>query len=146
MRSGDWLCGGCNTSNFASKSKCRNCNVPRVVKNAGDWLCSCSEFNFASRDKCRKCGINKSRPDTKRKPGDWDCSCGEVNFGSRTQCRKCSRDKQGECAICFEITDRVCLKSCGHVAMCPTCALSLTTCPICRKAYIKEDIIKIYLA
>lgn len=36
------------------------------------------------------------------------------------------------CKICMEVRVGIVFTPCGHIASCPTCAMSLLKCPICR--------------
>ncbi|XP_054156557.1 E3 ubiquitin-protein ligase LRSAM1-like [Oppia nitens] len=40
--------------------------------------------------------------------------------------------RQTECVICFELMCNVVFLPCGHVCSCNTCALLVSTCPLCR--------------
>jgi hypothetical protein len=45
------------------------------------------------------------------------------------------RFDEGECCICFDNRINVCLRPCGHIAICDTCEAMLAapkTCPLCR--------------
>merc|ERR1711962_1985405 len=102
-RPGDWNCGECQFSNFASRTSCYKCNASKDGgmsrgggggggnSRPGDWECSSCQFsNFAFRDTCFKCngskggggGGGRSRygggdrgggGGGGRHPGDWDC-------------------------------------------------------------------------
>lgn len=39
------------------------------------------------------------------------------------------------CKICFQEEMGVLFLPCGHIVACPKCALSLTTCAVCRKPF-----------
>lgn len=132
----------------------------------GDWRCPCGikktdiyflikvgETNFAARVRCRRCNKPARASYTYRpKFGDWRCpSCSELNFGSRVVCRKCNAQRpvageSGKCVVCFEGQSEVVLAPCGHLVLCTKCAETLTDCPMCRKPYNKEQIIKVFKA
>ncbi len=131
-----------------------------------DWNCpECNRKDiFGSKDKCPSCGCyrskafkNKSENPVERKPGDWNClTCTGMNFGTRTQCFKCGTPKVPTttptsdedtklCKICFdrELSAGI---PCGHICMCYECAISTSSCPICRSEYNNNfDIKKIFL-
>ena len=44
-----------------------------------------------------------------------------------------------KCKVCMSGDIEVCLRPCGHVLLCGTCASSCDKCPICRTP-IKETI------
>merc|ERR1711970_1214189 len=71
-RPGDWNCGECQFSNFASRNSCYKCNASKDGGMSrgggggggggrpGDWECSSCQFsNFAFRDTCFKCNGSK---------------------------------------------------------------------------------------
>jgi len=160
LKPGDWNCS-CGELNFSSRLTCRKCNNEKTRSiqpqpRTGDWNCACGELNFASRLNCRKCNLGKpiagvgTVQSPQVKPGDWKCSCAEINFGTRIICRKCgssrpSTESSGKCAVCFENDANVCLKNCGHIAICFSCAEVMNLCPICRKPYTSNDIIKTFI-
>lgn len=105
-RPGDWWCEACRCNNFASRSRCFKCNVPKGKANMrkGDWMCpECNNHNFAFRDVCKNCPEKKPL-DTdgfvsplKSRPGDWEClKCSANNFAFRTECFKCNEPKDGD--------------------------------------------------
>jgi len=161
-------CGKCGKWRPKSNSAVSNSNSnsnpsSQIQRKPGDWDCpGCSEINFASRDKCRKCGSSKVSASSsnssnssnsaapisassKGRPGDWVCApCNEINFGSRKVCHKCGADRNGEglCAVCLDKTADICLRKCGHIVMCQSCANMCHECPVCRVAYLPTDCIK----
>ncbi|XP_042030651.1 uncharacterized RNA-binding protein C17H9.04c-like [Salvia splendens] len=71
-KEGDWECGGCHNRNYAFRSFCNRCKLPRLLVDTktpadskwlpriGDWICTgCTNNNYASREKCKKCGQPK---------------------------------------------------------------------------------------
>lgn len=72
LRPGDWTCEGCQFTNFASRTSCKECSSPRPLAAgaplprptqkvlSGDWTCLCGFHNFARRQRCGEC--NKIRP------------------------------------------------------------------------------------
>lgn len=44
-------------------------------------------------------------------------------------------DEDKLCKICYGEERTVCFVPCGHVVACPKCAMSVLTCPICRKPF-----------
>ena len=76
-RPGDWPCPACGANNFASKTACFKCGIPKPGGNGGhshdhdggnrggnvrpgDWPCpSCNANNYANKTACFKCGIPK---------------------------------------------------------------------------------------
>lgn len=172
---GDWICAGCLTNNFASRTECFKCrkfkdtedNKRQPEPRPGDWLCiNCLTNNFAGRTTCFKCDAGPKILDVVKqptiKPGDWlcpDCNCN--NFGSRTVCYKCSKPRSNnnnsnndekeeledktKCKICFD-RDLSASIPCGHLSMCYECAIQVSSCPICRAEYDKDiDIKKIVI-
>lgn len=78
IREGDWECPECQNINFAKRTECNRCKVPRPLPNKkdrkpashlggppglfkeGDWLCpKCRNVNFQKRNKCNRCGESK---------------------------------------------------------------------------------------
>jgi len=65
-RPGDWTCPdpGCAAHNFASKTACFRCNIPKSAPSnfkVGDWMCnSCSQHNFTRNVACFKCKMPKN--------------------------------------------------------------------------------------
>ncbi|GAB2226271.1 hypothetical protein Drorol1_Dr00022072 [Drosera rotundifolia] len=79
-REGDWECLSCKNKNYAFRTLCNRCKLPRLLVDSnpaaaaaapssnyskwlpriGDWICSaCTNNNYASREKCNKCGRPK---------------------------------------------------------------------------------------
>lgn len=160
---GDWICPNCRFNNFAMRPNCFKCNWSK--QNTIDWICSnCHYSNFAKNTNCKKCSTVKSISTIVKESehissqesiptsnhGDWKCSCDEINFGSRIVCRKCGHERppnenEGLCAVCLQNRADICLKKCGHIAVCQTCANNMNACPICRVPYSQnEDVIKIF--
>lgn len=61
-QSADWLCPVCNNHNYASRTHCNRCSIPRETRisntgmREGDWIClSCANHNYASKTTCNKC-------------------------------------------------------------------------------------------
>lgn len=107
---GDWDCPSCKFINYASRTACLKCRIPKDVAGGdfssprggggggggsrpGDWDCpSCSFSNYAHRGFCYRCKV--PREGGRARPGDWECSdCKFLNFASRSQCMKCSSRK-----------------------------------------------------
>lgn len=149
-RSGDWKCSTCGDLVFASRTSCRKCGstkqglstVPSGVGvssfsiKPGDWQCkSCNsnDWNFGSRTECRNCGAPKESP---------------VVIQTTTQAITpvLAADSETECKICRDRPMSVAFTPCGHVATCDVCCYALDKCPICRKPYTADQIMKVYLA
>jgi hypothetical protein len=121
-------------------------------------------MNFARRDTCRKCnavranGVREAKENPKPQAGDWVCVCKEMNFGSRDICRTCGRPKNddvitraegspnGMCGICNVQSANTAVLTCGHLAMCGSCALGQTKCPVCRSPYTSANLQRIFVA
>jgi len=52
----------------------------------------------------------------------------------------------GSCIVCMENERNCVILVCGHVGLCLDCASKCTTCPLCRKTYTREQVIKIFNA
>lgn len=149
-------CGKCGL--FRSKSDAKgaikaNCAIPAAARKPGDWDCACGELNFAARISCRRCAKAKPAVPAAQQPipdnqptyraGDWFCAgCNELNFGARDACFKCGCNRAGHherkdtsCAVCLMENKTVTIKTCGHFAMCATCAQKFNHCPMCRQGY-----------
>jgi len=117
QKPGDWICPGCKSNVFASKSSCFRCSTPKPAEGSvssgfmfhqpsfggksnnpdmrpGDWTCSdCGTLCFASKTNCFKC--NAPKADSKSVPpnmkaGDWMCpDCNAHVFASKSSCFKC---------------------------------------------------------
>ncbi|CAK9088853.1 RanBP2-type zinc finger protein At1g67325 [Durusdinium trenchii] len=110
---GGWLCPACSNYNYAIRTNCNRCGIPKGTRisdaglREGDWICmSCANHNYADKVNCNKCGLaaenNKqlmsprapqatSMPGTQEfREGDWVCpSCSNHNYASRLACNKC---------------------------------------------------------
>ena len=170
-RNNCWTCKKPKLS-FSSNSNNESNNS---IKKYGDWDCACGELNFASRIKCRNCDIEKPhdhnniqlntyQPKISIKFGDWLCpntACNEHNFKSRDICRKCNTpkgeiltnnlNKQTEnepvskCVICLENPKTHAIVKCGHFCYCGVCGFAITKCPICRVIYNPDtDLLKLF--
>eukprot|EP00931_Biecheleriopsis_adriatica_P101458 TRINITY_DN7658_c0_g2_i1.p1 TRINITY_DN7658_c0_g2~~TRINITY_DN7658_c0_g2_i1.p1 ORF type:complete len:275 (+),score=47.30 TRINITY_DN7658_c0_g2_i1:75-827(+) len=102
MRAGDWICPACNNHNYASKTHCNKCGVPKETKlsntgmREGDWICrSCGNHNYADKTNCNRCQAPKGdTPSHEKNGGNWICpACGNKNFAHRTVCNRCSAPK-----------------------------------------------------
>jgi len=111
MRPGDWMCPSCSNHNYASKTHCNKCGVPKETRIAkegmreGDWICrQCANHNYASKTACNKCAApkgdtpshqaNNARGKGSSREGDWTCpSCGNNNYANRTMCNRCGLAK-----------------------------------------------------
>jgi len=149
FRPGNWACPSCGNHNFASKTACNNCQLPKEGLDGlpmpsdggggrgggggggggdvrpGDWTCpSCNNHNYANKTACNRCSLPKmdfggaaeafgggaeaalggygkmmggqgsgaarGTPYGQSRPGDWACvQCGNHNYASRTACNKC---------------------------------------------------------
>ncbi|CAE8638214.1 unnamed protein product [Polarella glacialis] len=104
MRPGDWMCPACDAHNYASKTNCHKCQIPKEARIAktgmreGDWICSaCNNNNFASKTDCNKCAVPKGdapsfagKPGGGGREGDWMCAS---NYAHRTECNRCNIPK-----------------------------------------------------
>ncbi|CAE8595179.1 unnamed protein product, partial [Polarella glacialis] len=109
LLTGDWICPACDAHNFAKKTHCYKCKMPKQARVAkigmreGDWIClSCFNHNFARKEDCNKCGGPKGDSPMfgGRREGDWTCEgCGNINFAARNVCNRCKRPKTEEAGI-----------------------------------------------
>lgn len=108
MRQGDWLCPACTAHNYADKTHCHKCAVPKETRLAktgmreGDWICTaCANHNFASKTDCNKCQAPKGAVASHAgqggnggREGDWMCpSCSNKNYAHRVVCNRCQIPK-----------------------------------------------------
>ncbi|XWV24877.1 RNA-binding protein cabeza [Tupanvirus deep ocean] len=148
IKRGDWNCVSCGELNFASRISCRKCftnkntNEPLYVAGItvkpGDWLCQvCKspEYNFGSRTNCRQCGAAKPTNNT-------IINSTNNNNNNTTN----NDDDQKCCKICFERPITVTFTSCGHVVCCDVCCYAMDKCPVCRKTYTENQILKIFMS
>lgn len=42
------------------------------------------------------------------------------------------------CSICWENAKNITFEPCGHMSVCESCSVSITSCPICRKKITKK--------
>jgi hypothetical protein len=47
--------------------------------------------------------------------------------------------KEDACTVCFDSRSDCVLRPCGHGGFCRTCALQLTSCPLCRGRILKLE-------
>ncbi len=79
FREGDWNCNSCQGHNFASKTACFKCGVPRGGLPQGQLM---QPMGAAAKPNFRH--------------GDWSCpSCQAHNFASKAACFKCRAAKPG---------------------------------------------------
>lgn len=150
-KKGDWTCASCKFSNFASRTKCRNCGK------TNEWTCqTCHTTNWTGRNTCRRCVPDKEDVAVEqKKDGDWYCRvCNKLNFASRSACFACKTDKPREkkegqedvnlCPICYdERIDRV-ISTCGH-SFCRNCISKQTKCPKCRGVFEERHLVRVFL-
>eukprot|EP00992_Anisonema_acinus_P010440 TRINITY_DN6583_c0_g1_i1.p1 TRINITY_DN6583_c0_g1~~TRINITY_DN6583_c0_g1_i1.p1 ORF type:complete len:269 (+),score=25.17 TRINITY_DN6583_c0_g1_i1:70-876(+) len=79
FRSGDWICPSCSNHNYASRTLCNRCQLPKPA------------------DAAAPVGVfGQQDTQSKMRPGDWICpepSCANHNYASRMKCNKCQRPK-----------------------------------------------------
>lgn len=61
---GGWLCPACSNYNYAIRTNCNRCGIPKGTRisdaglREGDWICmSCANHNYADKVNCNKCGL-----------------------------------------------------------------------------------------
>jgi hypothetical protein len=131
-KKGDWNCPSCHEINFASRSDCRKCFLPKTNTNNimapigrehGDWqciVCKNPKWNFGSRQTCRNCGADKNVL--------------QIN----------NLNKPSECVVCMDRPITIAFTSCGHMGTCDVCCYAMDKCPICRAPYNTEQILKVF--
>jgi len=55
-------------------------------------------------------------------------------------------DSDEDCIICMENERNCVILVCGHLGLCLDCATQYNTCPLCRRAYTREQVIKVFNA
>jgi len=81
-RAGDWDCPQCNAHNFAFKTACFKCNIPKPESRPG-------------ANPMQGRGGEGGRRAVTRRPGDWNCrECNAHNFSRNTSCFKCKVPKE----------------------------------------------------
>jgi len=50
------------------------------------------------------------------------------------------------CIVCMENERNCVILVCGHLGLCLECASNYNTCPLCRRAYTRDQVIKVYNA
>jgi hypothetical protein len=99
-RPGDWTCLACKNVNYANRTECNKCKIPKstfIAKTGlrpGDWICpGCQNHNYASKMECVKCQAPKQDSYvhiSKMREGDWLCaSCNNHNYADKTVCNRC---------------------------------------------------------
>lgn len=147
-RSGDWECPQCKHHVFGWRDRCNLCQT-----NKPDGI---AERNAA-----------QNRPPPRDLPGDWICTdCNTHNFRGRVVCRKCRKvspvvdttqdqnlpmpapveeaEHDSNCVVCLTEPARMAITVCGHMALCDQCCQLIDKCPLCRKNYTPQQVIKIF--
>ena len=87
VRQGDWLCPDCGNHNFASRTACNTCSVPKPPAVDG-----AAEGGSGGGDGAGGAVVWAPQ----QRPGDWVCgreSCRNVNYAFREVCNKCNDEK-----------------------------------------------------
>merc|ERR1712179_635900 len=101
-RPGDWNCGECQFSNFASRNSCYKCNASKEdggMSRGGGGGGRYGGGGGSGGGGYRRRDSSRSPPrggggGGSRRPGDWFCSqCQFSNFASRERCFKCAASK-----------------------------------------------------
>lgn len=94
-RPGDWSCEACGNHNYAQRTACNKCQVPKGMNPAGGAMMA----NFGA---VKNMAVARASPymmmgggkGANMRPGDWVCpGCSNLNYSSREACNKCQRDK-----------------------------------------------------
>lgn len=74
-------------------------------------------------------------------------AAGAAVAAARAEAAEAELDRLQHCVVCFHGERTVLIKSCGHVGLCGTCALTLLAaprnkqCPFCRTRFTKKDVL-----
>ena len=144
LKSGDWICPGCNFHCYAYKTKCNKCNISKPnneskesingsAKKYEDWECTkCSKTQFESNKFCRDCGTPKNAEEKVEEKDD------------NNDVEENENDNKNECVVCIDAPANTMLLhgNTGHTCVCDDCAslLVATTnlCPMCRSTIDKH--------
>lgn len=95
----DWRClrTSCNNLNFASRTICNRCHIPKgtlVEEIPKNWICedpTCAFVNFSWRMCCKICRVPRSDGGGVVERSGWECDiCRSSNFSYKINCSTCS--------------------------------------------------------
>jgi len=95
-RPGDWGCPECAAHNFASKTACFKCGVPKPDNMPKDtsFVPQPQQGGYQQQYEGGYGGGGSKDQQIVWREGDWDCvACSAHNFASRGQCFKCHAPK-----------------------------------------------------
>lgn len=92
MRPGDWCCPQCNAHNFASKTACFKCFVPKMPHMHAPIGFGAPPGHVGGKGGAMG---GKGGMVGEKREGDWTChACGNNNYASRTEaCNRCGLPK-----------------------------------------------------
>jgi hypothetical protein len=92
-RAGDWNCPDCSAHNFASKTSCFKCNVPKPENMPEEQAPQGGGGGYGGGAPHGGYGGGGGFQNQRRE-GDWDCgACSAHNYASRMACYKCNAPK-----------------------------------------------------
>jgi hypothetical protein len=84
---GDWTCPSCQNYNYASRSNCNRCHIPKPADEGAPGTGGSQEQSTAASSGR---GGGKFNP----RPDDWPCpACKNNNYASRSICNRCQFPK-----------------------------------------------------
>ena len=87
---GDWDCPKCRNSNFAFRTECNQCGLPRPGGARG------GNDRGGRRDDRGRGGNDRGGRGGTYNDNDWDCpKCNNSNFAFRTECNRCGAPRSG---------------------------------------------------
>jgi RNA-binding protein FUS len=95
-RPGDWECQSCQNYNYASRSNCNRCHLPKPADEGGGAGTGglLDQPTAASSSGGNGGGGGGGGGAGTSKPGDWLCpACKNNNYASRVQCNRCQLPK-----------------------------------------------------
>ena len=93
---GDWDCPKCRNNNFAFRTECNSCGLPRSGGNDRNGGNDRRGGNDRYGGNDRRGGNDRGRETKVYTDNDWDCpKCQNSNFAFRQECNRCQAPRSG---------------------------------------------------
>eukprot|EP01130_Rhizamoeba_saxonica_P007811 TRINITY_DN3160_c2_g4_i1.p1 TRINITY_DN3160_c2_g4~~TRINITY_DN3160_c2_g4_i1.p1 ORF type:complete len:412 (-),score=49.93 TRINITY_DN3160_c2_g4_i1:452-1687(-) len=153
---GDWNCDQCNDLNFASRNQCRICGAKKPSGSSYSKQGSNNNFGYPVQTSTPV----SNDPVIQQKHSNYTIGANNIptfhignteNTVGNTHSEPVGHvitsaeeiDKP-ECVICLVEDPVAVITVCGHMCCCMSCIDTVTNCPMCRKEFSPEQVVRVY--